>query len=413
MSIDHERIRKLHSRNCPSNLGNECSCNAGWQVRITIPGRPGQASKRVSKTFKSQRDAIRWIYEQEALIEQGHTHSDEQTGSLVDAFNEWFDRAEAGAIATKRGTAYKPSTLRDYRGLFERQIAPTLGDRQVGSLVRKDIQGFIDLLAISNAARGGKVSGRTVRNVLTVLQVICQHLHRRELISTNPCVDIALPPVNAKEVEFLEPEELEDLINALPIHDAALYGTAGYAGLRLGEILALRWDDIDLANRRVHITRSWDSKSGKFVDPKSKAGRRHVPVNSRLEGLLRTYEASLNCTHSGSDLVFPRASGIPQAPSSLEQRLRRTWDAAGLRTPTRVMHTARHTFASMAIAAGINVKALSTYLGHGSVAITLDTYGHLYTDETKQSSEMLDAFLSERGNRATNGQRVGNQLEKA
>jgi integrase len=157
---------------------------------------------------------------------------------------------------------------------------------------------------------------------------------------------------------------VEALIGRLDsARDRALWATALYAGLRRGELTALHREDVDLATGVIRVERGWDQEEGEIA-PKSRQGRREVPVPAVLRDHLDAY--------------------LPDAPASgrIFLNVRGSYDAgqaaavaAGVQPPT--LHEWRHGYASLMIAAGVNVKALSTFMGHANIRITLDQYGHL------------------------------------
>jgi integrase len=152
------------------------------------------------------------------------------------------------------------------------------------------------------------------------------------------------------------------------------------------ELRALTWADVDLDTGLIHVVRSWDAREGP-IEPKSRAGRRHVPFGGRLRRLL--VEQHLHT--GGVGLVFGRTSDFPFDPSTVASRSRRAWERAGLQPIT--MHEARHTCASLMIAAGLDAKTVSEYLGHSSITITFDRYGHLLPGSEREAREKLEAFL--------------------
>src|SRR5262249_54323262 len=151
------------------------------------------------------------------------------------------------------------------------------------------------------------------------------------------------------------PTEAADLIGALAERDRALWATAMYAGLRRGELMALRWEDVDLQKNLITVARSWDVKAGP-IEPKSRAGRRAVPIPAVLREHLIVHQL-----RSGrrNGLLFGHDGTRPFDDSSLAARAGTAWRRAELDPIT--LHECRHTFASMMIAAGVNAKALSTY----------------------------------------------------
>ncbi len=147
--------------------------------------------------------------------------------------------------------------------------------------------------------------------------------------------------------------------------------------------MALRWAEIDLDALEIRVERSWDVREGP-VEPKSIAGTRVVPIAATLAAVLRDHRAA---TAWREGLVFGRSPGQPFNPGTVQQRARAAWSEAKVGALT--LHEARHTFASLMIAAGVTPKALQTYLGHGSVAITLDRYGHLFPSDRGRDAAAL------------------------
>lgn len=160
-----------------------------------------------------------------------------------------------------------------------------------------------------------------------------------------------------------------------------------YAGLRRGELQALRWADVDAEARVIRVRRSWDREAGE-LQPKSAAGVRNVPIPAVLtEHLVPPQDANKN------DLVFGRAPGRPFEPWTVNNRARKAWQAAGHQQIT--LHECRHTYASLMIAAGVNAKALQTFMGHASITITLDRYGKLFPGSENDAAVLLNAYLEQ------------------
>ncbi len=171
--------------------------------------------------------------------------------------------------------------------------------------------------------------------------------------------------------------------------DRPLWATAFYGGLRRGELLALRWEDVDLAAGTIRVERSWDAKSRVVVKPKSRSGTRRVPIPA----VLRDYLVEHRMRQGRADgLVFSTNGETPLTPSNVTRRAATAWKRAGLRAIG--LHEARHTYASLMIAAEVNAKALSTYMGHASVTITYDRYGHLMPGAEDEAAALLDAYLA-------------------
>jgi integrase len=185
-----------------------------------------------------------------------------------------------------------------------------------------------------------------------------------------------------------DPSEARALIEALLPEERALWATALYSGLRRGELWALRWEDVDLDAGVIQVRRSWDTHEGE-IEPKSGAGTRRVPIAS----VLRTYFLEQKLRNGGrpEHRVLADAENRLSDAKTIARKAERRWKAAGL-NPIG-LHECRHTFASLMIAAGVNAKALSTYLGHASIAITMDRYGHLMPGSEGEAAGRLDAYL--------------------
>jgi integrase len=150
--------------------------------------------------------------------------------------------------------------------------------------------------------------------------------------------------------------------------------------------MALRWSDVDLKAGTIHVQRSWDPEHGPG-DTKNR-NRRKVPI----VGLLREHLAAERLRQPpGVELCFGIGDGRPFRPSRLQQRADTAWEAAGLERLT--LHDCRHSYASLAIASGVNAKALSIYMGHASITETLDRYGHLMPGNENEAADLMDVFL--------------------
>jgi len=147
--------------------------------------------------------------------------------------------------------------------------------------------------------------------------------------------------------------------------------------------MALRWEDVDLGAGVIHVERAYDAKACEYVAPKSKAGVRRVPIPTVLK------EHLLAIRRSGG-LVF--GDETPFNYWHAVRRARRAWKAAEL--VGIGLHEARHTYASMMIAAGANAKAIATYMGHASVTFTYDRYGHLMPGNENEVAALLDMYLT-------------------
>jgi integrase len=294
----------------------------------------------------------------------------------------------SGLVRTRSGDVYKPSAVRSYEAALRLHVFPDLGGLKLADVQRRDVQRLADGLL----AAGKDPS--TIRNALMPLRVIYRRALEDGEVAVNPCTNLRLPASRGRRDRVVAPGQAAELIAALPRSDRALWALALYAGLRRGELMALRWEDVDLASGVIRVERSWDAKSRVMVEPKSQAGRRRVPIASALRDLLLEQKMTAE-----GDLVTGREGGtVPFNDTSVAGRASRAWRRAGLE-PIK-LHEARHTFASLMIAAGVNAHALMKYMGHSSVMVTYDRYGHLMPGNEDEAAALLDAYLERANTRA-------------
>ena len=309
--------------------------------------------------------------------------------SVNDAADDLIAAMRSGAARTRSGDPYKPSAIRSYEAALELHVREDLGAMRLGDIERRHVQRLADRLVADG------LSPSSVRNALMPLRVIFRRAIRADLASVNPCSGVDLPANRSERPEIVAPDVAAKLVATLATaSDRALWSTALYAGLRRGELMAVRWRDVDLAAGAIHVERAFDPKAGEYVEPKSRSGRRRVPIAGVLRDALDALRSTLPAILDDEALVFGE-DGRPFDDDTVRARARAAWTAAKLEPIG--LHAARHTAASLMIAAGVNVKALSTFLGHASITITLDRYGHLLPGSITESAGLLDAFLVRTG----------------
>lgn len=342
------------------------------------------SQRRVRKTFATLAAAKAWRIDSLSALNRGEMSVSSTT--LRQAAVAWLEGARSGAIRNRSGDTYKPSAIRGYEEALRLRLLPDLGGAKLSEIRRADVQVLIDRLM----AEGYGAS--TIRNTLLPLRVIFRRALVRGEVAVNPTMGLELPAVRGRRDRIASPSEAVRLVAALE-RDRVLWATAVYAGLRRGELQALDWSDIELDDGVIRVRASWDQVAGRIA-PKTKAGTRAVPIASVLDAHLR----ELGRASGGVGLVFGRAHDVAFAPVTVDRRARRAWEQAGLRPIG--LHECRHTFASFMIAAGVNAKALSVYMGHASVTITFDLYGHLMPGNEQEAARLLDAYLSRSTRRA-------------
>jgi integrase len=377
----HVGIVVKHRAGCASERGEPCKCRRVYQAAVWS----ARDAKRIRKHFDSLSEARSWRADSYSKLRRREMRAPSAM-TFGEAAALWLAGARAGAVRTRSGDAYKPSTIRSYklalRGgeMGEGGLMREFGSTRLSALTLEDVQAFADRLL------AGGAQPSTIRNRVMPLRVICRW--RRAEVAVNPTAGLSLPAVRLTRNRIASPEEAELLLAALPARDRPLWATAMYAGLRRGELMGLRWRDVDLAGGVIEVRRAWDPKEHLMVDPKSAAGSRRVPIATVLRGFLAPLSLAAPADVDG--LVFGTA-GRPFSASPVYERALRAWRNAEL--DAICLHDCRHTFASLMIAAGVNAKALSTFMGHANISITLDRYGHLMPGAEAEAAALLDTYL--------------------
>jgi integrase len=392
-------IYRLHRRGCAGTDGARCRCPRSYQATVF----DARAKKLIRKHFTDLGAARSWRDDAAGAIRSGRLTAPTSTtvraaaGALIAGMRD-------GSILDRSGKPYKPSTTRGYERSLNLRVLPALGDRRVSDLRRREIQRFVDQM------RADGISPSTIQNTLNPLQVICRRAVRDDELAVDPTDGLELPAIRGRRERIADPAEAARLIDVLPASERALWATAFYAGLRRGELRALRWKDVDLDAGVIHVRRGWDDDPAVGeIEVKSDAGRRRVPLVGRLRTLITAHREITG--RGGDDLVFGRSADLPFVPTTVRSRARKAWADANERLAEEAEragreiapgelyvpltpHEARHCAASYLIAAGLNAKELSVYIGHSDVRTTFNRYGHLMPGGERAAVAKLDAFLA-------------------
>jgi integrase len=371
-------VRVRHRGGCPAKTGGECECSPGFEASV-YSKRDG---RKIRQTFATLADAKRWVTAQRKSRDDGSLYAPARI-TLADAASKFLALAESGGARNRSGDRFKPSTIRSYRTSLDLHVLPTLGHVRLSEITRGQMQRLV--AQMQEAGR----SASTIQNAVNSVRAVygSADLLTSGSIPVVPTVGLRLPARRGRRDRIADVSEASRLLDALPATERAVWATALFAGLRHGELRALRWEDIDLAAGQITVRRSWDARTGETA-PKSAAGARTVPIVGRLRDALAEHRLLTDRT---SGLVFGRTESRPFCSGTVYNRASAAWEAAAL-APIG-LHEARHTFASWLIAAGIDFKKISTYMGHASITITLDRYGHLVPGSQAETVQAIDSYL--------------------
>jgi integrase len=381
---DRSGIEIRHQSSCASLVGNRCDCDPTF--RASVYDR--RTKRTIKRSFPTEAAARRWRDDARVDIRRGRLMGAAPI-TVRAAGDALIEGMRAGSVLTRSGDRYKPASIRGYERSLRDYIHPDLGGVRLGELHRNQVQDLVERIAASGAAPS------TLRNAIMPLRVMCRRARSRGQMPFNPVDGVELPAVRGRRDRVADPVEAAALLNALDRHDRVVWATAMYAGLRLGELQALHVEDVDLDRRVIEVRRGWDPYEGEQT-PKSRSGERKVPIVAILRPELERAVAQRR-----DGFIFGRTPKKPFSPSTVDTRAYRAWNAQGLQ---RIgLHECRHTFASLMIAAGVNAKALQTFMGHASITITLDRYGHLFPGAEDEAAALFDAFITRATERRNRG----------
>ena len=375
---------------------------AAWQAAYF-----DQHGKRHARQFMTRRDADTWLTRTKGDVAAGIHTPDSNTATVAEAAELWLKHVEANGI--ERGS------LRAYEQLARLGVVPLLGPKRLSRLSRADVVMFKDEL-LDRFARA------RARRVLWALRAILTRAHDLSLVAHNVALTVRFERRAKQETKLVigrtipTPQEMQAML-AIVGGGRGKGGmawlrpmviTAAFTGMREGELRALTWEDVDLANARI-VVRQRADQWGTMGKPKSLAGQRVLDLQPLVVNTLRQWRQvpERHPVH-----VFPGRNGKVIGQSSVLLAFNTLQEAAGIIQPARdndgqpvldehgqparerkyVFHALRHFFASVEIALGRNPKQLQTAMGHEKIELTMNDYGHLFPNQADQTGAHAAAF---------------------
>lgn len=341
----------------------------GWEARYR-----DQIGRERSRTFSTRRMAQGFADRQSADVQRGEFRDPRLARLTVD---HWAELWWATTVDLK------PNTRGAYESIVHRHFEPTFGSRGVAGINRTDVARFVADLSASGIGPG------TVRSIVSVLRLVFATALGAGPITQNPVVGVRLPRSAASETLFLVPEQIVALADAIDPRYRTLVLFAAYTGIRAGEIEALRVQRVDLGRGAVDVVESLADVRGRLVfGPTKTYSRRTVRLPAFLCDLVAAHLADRPVDPDA--LVFVGEQGGPMRHNLFyARRFKPAVRAAGL--PERLrFHDLRHTCAALLIAQGAHPRAMMERLGHSSVQVTIDRYGHLLPSLDDTLVEGLD-----------------------
>ena len=292
----------------------------------------------------------------------------------------------------------RPSSHQTYRGYIDSHIKPNIGKIQLEKLASLDLQklykkllekGRVDRIESKKQSKG--LSPKTVRNIHQIIASAMKLAKEQRLIAADPTEGCALPKLEHREMKTLPIEQLTSFLReAKESGGFEMYYVELATGLRRGELLGLKWEDIDLERGDLRVKWQVARIDGEIVEAplKTKNAYRTLPLAEDTIQVLKQQKKKVG----SSPWVFPSPTGGPISPDSVLHMLHRVLKRAGL--PRVRFHDLRHTFATLALQNGMDIKTVSGMLGHFSAGFTLDTSAHVTTAAQKEAARTMEKVLT-------------------
>lgn len=365
-----------------------------WEARYTEGVAPGTGRQiQRSITGKTQKEVAQKLKAATASIDAGtYTAPSKMT------VGEWLDIWSAEYLG-----GVKPRTAELYKATISTYIKPALGAVKLEALNAHTIQGFYNTLGTEREGKSG-LSPKTVKNIHGVFHKALQQAVKVGYIRFNPADACELPRVEHREIHPLDEDEISRFLTAIHGHRfEALFLVTLFTGMRRGEILGLKWDNVDFDRGMINVCQQLQHIVGSvgeyhLVSPKNGKGRTVTPAPSVM-GLLknqrkRQAEDQLKAgpLWHGDGFVFTDALGQHLSPNTVYESFKRV--VARIGRPDARFHDLRHSYAVAAIQSGDDIKTVQQNLGHHTAAFTLDVYGHVTEQMKQESAARMENYIN-------------------
>ena len=365
-----------------------------WRCKFDIGRGPdGKRQTRYLTVRGTKKDAQGALITALAAVNEG-THVDPSKLSIGEFLERWLTDYAASAVSGK--------TLERYREHVDKHLVPGLGTISLKDLKPLDIQGYYARALASGRLKGEcGLSPRTVHHHHVILSQALGRAVKWRLLAINPVEAVDPPKVHQQEIEVLDDDDLVKLLRTVQStrsYPAILL--AATTGMRRGEILGLRWRDLNLDSAKLSVAVTLEeTRSGlKLKAPKTRNSRRTITLPALTVETLRRHRAqvlrerlALGFGRDDDGPVFANLEGGHIRPRNFTKEFTRLVKKAGVRRIT--LHGLRHSHITSLLRAGVNAKVVSERAGHASVAITLGLYAHALPDMQAEAAAKVDAAL--------------------
>ncbi len=377
---------KTSAKRRGNNEGSVYRDGAGWRAEITLGWDEHGRRRTLRFRAKTRKEAADWLAARLAERQRGML-AEPSKQAVADFMRSWLEDWATTSVA--------PRTFESYSRVVRRYVVPVLGEVPLAKLGPQHLQRLYRPLIEAGHTR-------TALMVHAVLHRALGHAVKWNLLARNPA-DLVDPPRHRYgEMRALDPEQARRLLEAARGERLeAVYVLALACGLREGEILGLKWEDLDLKEGVLHVRRTlaWVDGGFRFLEPKTEKSRRTIVLPAVAVAALKRHKARQAEERLAlgdwayPDLVFTTRIGTPLAKSDFIRRdFKRLLAKTDLPSSIR-FHDLRHTFATLSLAGGADLKALQAALGHARLTTTADTYAHVLAEQRRRVARVMDEVL--------------------
>ena len=248
-------IEERHARSCRARKGGRCDCEPSWRAAVWDTSR----QQRIRRTFPERAEAMSWRRDALVALRRGRDAPGGNHTTVAAAADEWLRLAEKGVLRARGGELFKGGTLRSYERSLRRRVIPAYGTEALASLARPEWQALVDEQLANGAAPS------TVNVAVAAVSALYEHDIGRGRLTDNPTRKVKMPTPAGRRDRIASPAEAAKLLAAVPAEDRPIWATAMYAGLRRGELQALRAQDVRLEDGVIAVEAGWDHKDGRIA----------------------------------------------------------------------------------------------------------------------------------------------------
>lgn len=369
-----------------------------WQGSVLLGYDPETGKERRKYFYGETRKEVQQQINKIAVKIQAGTYREPAKITVEEWFTTWHNDYMRLSL--------RPTTWTSYGYQINGHIIPALGHLKLSQLQTQHIQRLYNEKLKSGRLDGreGGLTPKSVRFIHTVIHSCLEQARKEGMIAVNPASAVRLPKLERSEIRYLDSGEIREFLEVArdSKHFAAFF-LALNTGMRRGEILGLRWKDLNLEEGQLTVNQGLVRVSGKgliFQEPKTELSNRTISLSPMVVKVLREHRKKQNeyrlllggAYNKDLDLVFANELGNPVCPRAFTRIFERLLKKAGLKAVA--FHDLRHTFATIALEEGVSVKAVQETLGHHSAAFTMDVYSTVTDKMKREAADKVGGLLA-------------------